>query len=179
MKKIKLLLIPIIIVVACSHKTKKIFPCKPAKHGAVYVVAHRGAHNGIPENSLPAYQKAIELGCDFVEIDVRTTRDSQYVSIHNSTIDNYVGEKTGSVKDLTLAELRALDIGSRVGEKWKGTQIPTFDEILDLCNGKIGIYLDLKDAPVEPLIEKIRERGMEHDVLWYADGYELEQVKEF
>jgi|GEM_PF-3563182 len=44
------------------------------KNGNTYVIAHRGAHVGIPENSLPAYQKAIDLGCDFVEIDVRTTR---------------------------------------------------------------------------------------------------------
>ena len=45
------------------------------KHGGVYVVAHRGAHNGIPENSLAAYRKAIELGVDFVEIDIRATKD--------------------------------------------------------------------------------------------------------
>jgi len=50
-------------------------------------------HNGIPENSLAAYQKAIDLGCDFVEIDVRTTKDGRFVSVHNSTIDSYVEGK--------------------------------------------------------------------------------------
>ena len=56
----------------------------------VYVIAHRGAHKNMPENSLPAYRKAIDLGCDFVEIDVRTTKDGRFVSMHNSGIDEYV-----------------------------------------------------------------------------------------
>ncbi len=133
----------------------------------IYIIAHRGAHQGIPENSLPAYQKAIDLGCDFVEIDIRTTRDGSFVSVHNSTIDNYVKRKTGNVKDLTLAELKALDIGEKLGEKWKGTQIPTLEEILKLCRGKIGIYLDLKDAPVPELMKIIRQYDMENDVVWY------------
>ncbi|MBN2307888.1 MAG: hypothetical protein JXR94_02890, partial [Candidatus Hydrogenedentes bacterium] len=64
-------------------------PLKPPKHG-VYVVAHRGAHEGIPENTLAAYRQAIELGVDFVEIDLRLTRDGEYVSVHNSTVDDYV-----------------------------------------------------------------------------------------
>lgn len=150
---------------------------KPPRHGGVYVVAHRGAHQGIPENSLPAYQKAIELGADFVEIDVRTTKDGKFVSIHNATIDAYVPGKSGKVKEMTLEELRALDIGKRLGPKWEGTRIPTFEEILELCKGKIGIYLDLKDAPVAPLVDAVQARGMQHDVLWYADADELKEVK--
>jgi len=153
-------------------------PLLPPKHGGVYVAAHRGAHQGIPENSLPAYQKAIDLGADFVEIDVRTTKDGKFVSVHNSTIDAYVPGQTGKVADLTLDELRALDIGSRVGPEWAGTKIPTFEEILDLCKGKIGIYLDLKEAPVKPLADAIMARGMEHQVLWYATVDELKELEE-
>ena len=74
----------------------------PPKNGNTYVIAHRGAHEGIPENSLPAYQKAIDLGCDFVEIDIRTTRDKQFVSVHNSSINAYVDGKSGNVKDMRL-----------------------------------------------------------------------------
>ena len=150
----------------------------PPRHGGVYVVAHRGAHRGIPENTLAAYQKAIELGVDFVEIDVRTTKDGRFVSVHNSTIDAYVLDgATGKVADFTLDELRALDVGSRVGPQWSKEKIPTLEEILDLCKGKVGIYLDLKDAPVDPIVRMIRERGMERDVLWYAGPEELRQVR--
>ena len=152
-------------------------PLRAPKHGGVYVVAHRGAHEGIPENTLAAYQKAIELGVDFVEIDVRTTKDGKLVSIHNSTVDAYTSEAKGKVKDFTLAELRALDIGSRVGPEWKGTRIPTFEEILDLCKGKVGIYLDLKDAPVDQIVAAIKERGMAHEVLWYANPRQLKEMK--
>lgn len=143
----------------------------PPKNGTIYVIAHRGAHIGIPENSLPAYQKAIDLGCDFVEIDVRTTKDNQFVSVHNSTIDAYVKGKTGKVRDMTLAELKKLDIGKKIGEEWNGTRIPTFEEILKLCQGKIGIYLDLKDADPEALIEVIRKYQMEQSIVWYIPAF--------
>ncbi len=139
------------------------------KHGGIYVVAHRGAHNGIPENSLAAYKKAIELGVDFVEIDVRATKDGELVSIHNDSIDAYVVGASGKVRDFTLKELRALDIGSRVGTQWKGTQIPTLEEILKLCKGKCGIYLDLKGpAIIFEVAKAVHECEMEHDVLWYG-----------
>jgi glycerophosphoryl diester phosphodiesterase len=151
---------------------------KPPKHG-VYVVAHRGVHTGIPENTLAAYQKAIELGCDFVEIDVRTSKDGAFVSIHNRTVDAYVTDgTTGKVKDFTLAELKALDIGNRVDPKWKNERVPTFEDILKLCKGKIGIYLDLKEAPIEPLIAMVKQYGMEHDVLWYIDAQDVKTLRE-
>lgn len=154
-------------------------PLDPPRNGEVYVVAHRGAHEGIPENTLPAYRKAIDLGCDFVEIDVRTTKDGEFVSIHNADLKAYTdGADTRRVRDLTLDELRAVDIGSRIAPEWRDVRIPTFEEILDLCKGKIGIYLDLKEAPVEPLIEMIKARGMERDVLWYASRTKLKRVVE-
>jgi len=172
-----LVFIPSFLFNACSPGKDKT-PLKPAKNGGIYVIAHRGAHQGIPENSLPAYKKAIDLGVDFIEVDIRTSKDGKFVSIHNSKIDSYVQGDSGAVEDFTLAELRALDIGKRIGPEWEGTRIPTFEEILDLCKGRCGIYLDLKNAPVEPLIKLIRARGMERQVLWYADMNELQDVKE-
>ena len=140
------------------------------KNGNTYVIAHRGEHNGIPENSLAAYQKAIELGCDFVEIDVRTTKDGEFVSVHNATIDAYVTGKLGKVSDFTLSQLRAMDIGIKLGEKWRNTQIPTFEEILSLCQGKIGIYLDLKDADPKALVPLIKKYDMQESIVWYISA---------
>lgn len=148
------------------------------RHGGVYVVAHRGVHDGIPENTLAAYRKAIELGADFVEVDLRETKDGHIVSIHNSTVDAYTKDYQGPVKAFTLAELQAMDIGSRVGPEWADERIPTFDEILDLCRGRIGIYLDLKNAPIAKVLDMIRARGMEKDVLWYAGPAQLREVAE-
>lgn len=159
-------------------KKSQFSPLRKPNNGGVYVIAHRGAHNGIPENSLAAYQKAIDLGCDFVEIDVRTTRDGKFISMHNSTIDSYVSGKTGNISDLPLAEMRALDIGSRIGPEWKDTRVPTFEEILQLCRGKIGIYLDLKAASVPALVEIIKKYGMERDILWYLEASRMKEIKE-
>jgi glycerophosphoryl diester phosphodiesterase len=147
-------------------------------NNGVYVVAHRGAHNGIPENSLAAYQKAIDLGCDFIEIDVRTTKDGRFVSIHNSTVNEYVTGSDGKVSELSLSEIKLLDIGSSVGQEWKNTRVPSFEEILQLCHGKIGIYLDLKSANVTGLVEIIKKFGMERDILWYIPASYIKEIRE-
>lgn len=150
----------------------------PPRHGGVYVVAHRGAHDGIPENTLAAYRKAIELGCDFVEVDVRTSKDGHLVSVHNASVDAYTQGETGLVKALTLAELQALDIGSRVGPEWAEERIPSMEQVFELCKGKIGLYLDVKDADAEQLLALVRRHGMEKHCLWYAAPQQLKQVAE-
>ena len=171
MKKISLLLslaLSVLSVAAIHPEDKSVKLGFRAPNQTTYVIAHRGAHQNIPENSLAAYKKAIDLGCDFVEIDVRTTKDGHFVSVHNANVEKYVNGVSAKVKDLTLAELKSLDIGEKIGAEWKGTQIPTFEEILQLCQGKIGIYLDLKDAPVDELMLLIKKYNMESDVIWYV-----------
>jgi len=149
----------------------------PPKHGGVYVVAHRGAHEGIPENTLPAYARAIELGADFVEIDVRTTKDGRLVSIHNASVESYAEGHSGRVAEMTYDELRALDVGARIAPEWVGTRIPLVEDILDLCRNKIGIYLDLKAGDVATLVDMVKERGMEKQVLWYASLSKLRELE--
>ena len=148
------------------------------RQGGVYVVAHRGAHGGIPENTLAAYAKAIELGADFVEIDARATSDGHIVSMHNGTVDAYTKDAQGPVSKFTLAQLKAMDIGSRVGPEWKEERIPELGEILDLCKGRIGLYIDLKAAPVDQIVKMLRERGMERDAVWYTGGSNLMKLRE-
>ncbi len=150
---------------------------KPPRQGGVYVIAHRGAHLGIPENTLAAYAKAIELGADFVEIDTRATKDGHIISMHNSTVDGYTKDAKGPVSGFTLAELKAMDIGSRIGPEWKNERIPELGEIMNLCRGKIGIYIDLKAAPVDQIVKMLRERGMERDAVWYVGGSEITDLK--
>ena len=150
----------------------------PPKHGGVYVIAHRGAHHGIPENTLSAYEKAIQLGADFVEIDLRTTKDGEFVSIHNDTVDAYVADGTrASVRDLTLRELRSLDIGVRLGPRWKGQRVPTLNEIFGLCKDKIGIYLDLKDGSIETVARRIKDHGMRRQVVWCISPNDVDALR--
>jgi len=143
-------------------------PLTPPKHGGIYVVAHRGAHHEAPENSLAAYQKAIDMGVDFIEVDIRTTKDGVIVSCHNETIDAYADTMTGKVNDFTYDELMKVDIGIKKGVEWKGTRIPTFEEVLKIAKGKCGIYLDLKEAPVKELVALIKKYDLQHQTLWYS-----------
>jgi glycerophosphoryl diester phosphodiesterase len=158
-------------------KLESIKALSPPKHGDVYVVAHRGAHIGIPENTLAAYEAAIVMGVDFVEVDLRTTRDGHIVSVHNKDIDSYVtsGEQ-GLVSEMTLEQLKQLDIGSRISPRWSNERIPAFEEILELSKDRVGIYLDLKDASVDKLVYVVKKWGMAGQVLWYADFDELERI---
>ena len=87
------------------------------------VWAHRGAGKYAPENTLPAFQKAIEMGADGIELDVRMTKDNQCVVIHDETIKR-VSNGNVQVKDSTLEELREFDFGKGFTEYGK-VQIPT------------------------------------------------------
>lgn len=168
------------LLAADPVKVPKPVGMRVPRHGNVYVVAHRGAHEAIPENTLAAYRRAIELGCDFVEIDVRTTADGFLVSIHNSTIDAYtIGGEKGVVAEMTFAELRTIDIGSRVDPKWSQERIPSVLEILQLCKGQIGVYLDVKQASIESLAALVNQNNCELDTLWYIPGSKTNELKRY
>ncbi len=147
------------------------------KHGGVYVIAHRGAHEGIPENTLAAYARAIELGCDFVEVDFRKVKDGSIVSVHNDDVDSYTQDAKGLVKDFTLAELKAMDIGSRVGPEWKNERVPEMNEVMALCRGKINLYVDLKAAPVEEVAKALRAHELAAHTVWYANAEEYDTLQ--
>jgi glycerophosphoryl diester phosphodiesterase len=161
-----LIVLWLLLTDACAQNGEPKTAFNRPVHGT-YVIAHRGAHRNLPENTLAAYQRAIDLGCDFVEIDTRTTSDGWIVSIHNASVDEYVKGASGKVSEMTFEQIRALDLGAGFGEQLKGTRIPAFEEILLLCRGKIGIYLDLKAASVTELVKIIKKHNMERSIIWY------------
>ena len=114
----------------------------------IYVAAHRGWCAKYPENTMPAFRAAAELGVDQLETDVRVTKDGELVLIHDATVDRTTNG-TGRVCDLTLAELKTLDAGN-------GAQIPTFIEFMDYVKTLPAMTLDieLKEYPT-PGHEKI------------------------
>jgi glycerophosphoryl diester phosphodiesterase len=103
-----------------------------------WIVAHRGASEEEPENTLGALRRAIELGADMVELDVHLSRDGHPVVIHDFRVDATT-DGTGEVAALTLAELRRLDAG-------RGERIPTLDEFAEAAGGRCGLYVELKGA---------------------------------
>lgn len=116
-------------------------------------VAHRGATAYSPENTIAAFDLAVDMKADYIEIDVQRSKDGELVLIHDTTVDRTT-DGTGKVGDLTLEQLRSLDAGSWKGEQFAGEPIPTFEEILDLYRGKIGILIELKAPELYPGIEE-------------------------
>ncbi len=133
------------------------------------VIAHRGNHVNAPENTLLAYQHAIDDGVDYVEIDLRTTKDSQLVIMHDSKIDRMTCSK-GFVRDYLFDFLRQLKVTNKEHPEWGEHQIPTFKEVLKLCKNKINIYLDFKEASVAATYKQILEAGMEKNVVVYINA---------
>ncbi len=95
------------------------------------VIAHRGANLVAPQNTLEAFRKSIEIGCDGFETDIHLTKDGIPVVCHNFTIDE-TSNGVGAIKDMTLEELREFDFGKYKGPEFEGTKIPTLDEFLSL-----------------------------------------------
>jgi len=131
-----------------------------------FVVAHRGAGDLAPENTLAAIRTGIELGVDVVEVDVRTTADRELVLMHDDTVDRTT-DGSGAVSQFTAAQIAALDAGSKFSAQYAGERVPTLAAALDLCRGKIGIYLDIKQASLERVIALLRERDMVGDAIAY------------
>lgn len=132
------------------------------------VIAHRGDHTNAPENTLAAYQNAITAGADFVEIDLRTTKDSELVIMHNENIEDMTGADK-LVKDISFNTLRSIKIREKSHLEWGLHTIPTFKEVLELCKGKINIYLDFKEADVAKTFEEIRDAGMQNNIVVYIN----------
>lgn len=95
------------------------------------VIAHRGHSIEVPENTIEAYRRAVELGTQMIECDVNMTRDGQLVMIHDWTLDRTTNG-SGRVSDLTLEEIRALDAGSWMGPEFSGIRIPMTADAIEL-----------------------------------------------
>ncbi len=140
----------------------------PQNKHRVIVIAHRGDHTKAPENTLAAYQNAINDGADFVEIDLRQTRDSVLVIMHNDNINKMTGFDA-EVRDLLFDTLRIKKLRDPFYTEYGLFDIPTFKEVLQLCKGKINIYLDFKEADVAETFKEIFDAGMQNHIVVYIN----------
>ncbi len=142
----------------------------------VTVIAHRGGSALAPENTLAAFKNAIALGADYVEVDTRQTKDGALVLMHDSKVDRTTNGN-GAVSDMTLEEIRKLDAGSRFDPRFAGEKVPTFEEAVALCSGKIGIYLDHKAGDIPAICKILEKHGMAGRVVVYDGEEELREFK--
>lgn len=119
----------------------------------ILIIGHKGASSIAPENTLKAFQKAIELKADYVEFDIHTTKDGKIVIIHDSDTFNATGVK-GLIEDMTLDQIKSLDAG-------EGEKIPTIRELISIVRKKIGLQIEIKSINLlDKLIHILREENL-------------------
>ncbi|MBF1709106.1 MAG: glycerophosphodiester phosphodiesterase [Streptococcus sp.] len=122
------------------------------------IFAHRGSKGTHPENTLASFKEAVRVGSDGIELDVHLTKDGHLVVIHDETVDRTTNG-TGEIRNLTLAEIKAMDAGSWFHNKYAGEKIPTLEEVLLLLtelgfNGQLNIELKTDVIQYKGLVEK-------------------------
>ena len=124
----------------------------------VLKIGHRGARAYEPENTLRSFQRAIEIGVDAVELDVRKTKDNELVVIHNANV-NKTTKGSGSVNELTLEEIKRLVIE-------KDEKVPTLNEALDFVGKRVIVLVELKETGIEEkTLDLIRQKGLMDNVI--------------
>ena len=120
----------------------------------IKIIAHRGGSNLAPENTMAAFQNALNLGVDMIEIDIEQTFDSVVVVIHDTKVDRTTNGK-GKVDSLTYSYIKTLDAGSWYDSRFKGEKISTLEEVLQAVNGKATVLIEIKSGDeLYPGIEK-------------------------
>lgn len=147
------------------------------------IFAHRGASSEAPENTLPAFQRAIDQGCKAIELDVHLTRDEELIVCHDETIDRTT-DGTGYIIDQTLTSLQQRDAGSWFSEEFEGTRLPRLDEVLEICHDQIVINIEIKNIPFiykgieEKILQTIRRFGfLENTIISSFDHHALLRVQ--
>ncbi len=115
----------------------------------VHISAHRGSSMQAPENTIPAIERALQDGADYIEIDVRQTADGVPVLIHDRDLRRVTG-KQKPVWELDLEEIRQLDAGSWFHPRFAGVRIPTLQEAIDVVGNRAKLYLEIKPSVHTP-----------------------------
>lgn len=146
-------------------QSKTVFP--KTNHQFI-IIAHRGFHVDVPENTIESLRKAIELGVDYVEVDIRTTLEGVPVVMHDANLERTTDGK-GKVSAMSTIDFRNLKI--------KGTEIspPTFSSFLMEAKGKINLYLDIKEADPEKIISLLDKYQMRERVVIYCSPQQIFQ----
>lgn len=117
----------------------------------MYTMAHRGASALYPENTMLSFEKAIEKKFDYIELDVRLSKDKIPVVIHDSTIQRTSSGGKRFVHELTVNQLKKYDYGNWFHQSYKGLEIPLLEEVFQLIqNENIQLNIELKNGPIIP-----------------------------
>lgn len=126
---------------------------------AAQPVGHRATMLFAPENTLAAIERALELGAKAIELDIRQSRDGHLVIMHDATVERTT-DGTGAVRELTLAQIKQLDAGSKFSPEFKNERVPTLAQALKLMHGRAKPDIDLKAGDLAKLRAVLIEAGL-------------------
>jgi len=141
------------------------------KNSTPIIFGHRGACALAPENTIASFKLAVEHGADFIELDAKLSSDGEVMVIHDQTVDRTTNG-TGRVNQLTCAQLKALDAGSKFDKKFAGEKIPTLEEVFNTVGQQIFINVELtnyaskNDDLVQKVVALVKANKMEDRVLF-------------
>jgi len=142
----------------------------------VLIVCHRGANRLAPENTYASAKKAIESNADYVEVDVRRSKDGVYYNIHDWSLDRTTNG-SGPVSETESTVIDTLDAGAWFGHEYSGERVPRLYEYLKWIKGKAKVYFDMKDVSLEEFIPLVYELGLENDCFFWFSSNQV--AKEF
>jgi glycerophosphoryl diester phosphodiesterase len=116
----------------------------------IHNIAHRGASAYEPENTLRAFDRAIEMGATMLELDVHLSQDDQLIVIHDSNMARIADDPT-PIKHMTLAQIKRFDAG-------QGERVPTLSEVIDLVRGRAELYIEMKGQRTpKPVVKTLKD----------------------
>jgi len=149
------------------------------------VSAHRGASVEAPENTLAAFSKAMELGADYLEVDVRTTADGVQVCMHDRSLKRTTGIDA-EVKVTTYETIRQASAGKWFNEAYAGEKVPTLEELCELVNKTnhdqgthVKLYVDCKDIDAGEVVGILNKNQMLDSAVFYGDVGVLKEISKF
>lgn len=148
---------------------------RPAR---IEIVVHRGANYLAPENTLAAAQECVDRNADYVEVDVRTSKDGVLYVLHDRTLDRTTNG-TGAIRERLSSYIDTLDAGSWFHAEFAGQKVPRLEAFLEEFQGRIGIYFDVKDANLKQLIELVYASGFERNsFFWFKDDGKARELRQ-
>jgi glycerophosphoryl diester phosphodiesterase len=175
------------LLVACTFLPIADF-AQVAAENVVYrfpeISAHRGASRYAPENTLASFSAAIALGADFLEVDVRTTRDGAQVCLHDGSLKRTTGVEK-KIADVSVKNLRDLSAGSWFGKEFAGEKIPLLEDLCKLVSAVnkdreryMKLYVDCKDIDASKVVRILRDHGVLDSAVFYGSLNTLTRIRE-
>lgn len=149
----------------------------------IKITAHRGSSLNAPENTMAAFQKAIDEMADYIELDVQQTKDGAVIVMHDSNVSRTTGVDK-YVWEMTLDEIKELDAGSLFSNAYVGEKVPTLGEVIKLVKGKVKLNIEIKPSShdtdlAESVVKILKDNNFTNDCIITSFDYTtLKKVKE-